>query len=91
MHLRILRWGCCSLCRFDTPLFYSDEQLQELAGTTLAAATAARKAGLTRSWQQLQPAVQQMLQQVGWVFVLGGSMPVFIDCVPAYGDLHASL
>jgi hypothetical protein len=64
---------CCVWCvlyvwcvphRFDTPLFYSEPQLQELSGTTLAAATAARQAALSRSWQQLKPAVEQMLQQV---------------------------
>lgn len=50
--------------RFSTPLFWGESQLSELAGTTLAAATAARKAALVRSWSQLQPAVDAMLKQV---------------------------
>lgn len=60
-------WFCCVCCkprRFNTPLFFTEAQLQELSGTTLAAATAARQAALSRSWQQLKPAVEQMLQQV---------------------------
>jgi hypothetical protein len=63
-HHCLQRLSCCCTCRFDSPLFYSAAQLAELAGTTLAAATTARKAALDRSWQQLKPAVQQMLQQV---------------------------
>jgi hypothetical protein len=53
-----------SLRRFSSPLFYCTQQLQQLAGTTLAAATAARKAGLARQWQELQSAVQQLSQEV---------------------------
>jgi hypothetical protein len=64
------------LSRFDTPLFYSEAQLQELSGTTLAAATAARKRALLRHWQQLRPAVEQMLQQVR---ALQHSMWCFLD------------
>lgn len=68
----VLRCAALSLvCRFHTPLFFSDGQLQELSGTTLAAATAARKAALSRSWQQLKPAVQQMLQQVRRMRTIG--------------------
>jgi len=69
-------FGClCPLLRFNTPLFYSDAQLQELSGTTLAAAAAARKASLSRSWQQLKPAVQAMMEQVG----------ALLDCVSCHG------
>ncbi|WIA21903.1 hypothetical protein OEZ85_004272 [Tetradesmus obliquus] len=50
---------------FSTPLWFDEQQLLELAGTTLAAATAARQASLARTWQRLQPAVSSMLQQVG--------------------------
>lgn len=66
-------FGClCTLLRFNTPLFYSDARLQELSGTTLAAAAAARKASLSRSWQQLKPAVQAMMEQVGAILDLIG-------------------
>ncbi|KAF6263984.1 hypothetical protein COO60DRAFT_266676 [Scenedesmus sp. NREL 46B-D3] len=51
-----------SLC---TPLWFDQQQLGELAGTTLAAATAARHASLARCWGRLQPAVSAMLKQVG--------------------------
>jgi hypothetical protein len=54
-------------CSFNTPLWFDEQQLGELAGTTLAAATAARHASLARTWERLQPAVSSMLKQVGFV------------------------
>jgi hypothetical protein len=51
-------------CSFHTPLWFDEQQLVELAGTTLAAATAARQASLARTWERLQPAVSSMLKQV---------------------------
>lgn len=42
-------------CRFATPLSFSEEKLSELSGTTLAAATAAREASITKTWQRLWP------------------------------------
>lgn len=50
---------------FDTPLAYSDSELQELRGTTLhkAAAAVARKLQLT--WSRLEPALSTLCRDLG--------------------------
>jgi hypothetical protein len=50
--------------RIDSPLWYDQDQMLELAGTTLAAAAAAQQMAVARSWQRLRPAAVNMLQQV---------------------------
>jgi len=50
--------------RINSPLWYDQDQMQELAGTTLAAAAAAQQAAVVKTWERLRPAAVHMLQQV---------------------------
>jgi hypothetical protein len=60
----LLSHPAAALCSFSAPLWYDAEQLQELSGTTLAAATRARRSALERQWERLESAVLDMLQLV---------------------------
>ena len=60
----LLSHPAAALCSFSAPLWYDAEQLQELSGTTLAAATRARRSALERQWERLESAVTDMLQLV---------------------------
>jgi hypothetical protein len=51
---------CCS---FDTPLWYGNEELQLLRGTTLWRAVELRRRSLEAQWKRLAPAVQELLRE----------------------------
>ncbi|CAK0754341.1 hypothetical protein CVIRNUC_002290 [Coccomyxa viridis] len=50
---------------FDTPLHFTESQLQELQGTTLHAATRVLNGNLERMWTKLEPVCQDLLLDAG--------------------------
>lgn len=53
---------CCS---FSTPLWFSNDQMALLRGTTLHKAASLHRRRLEAQWARLQPSVRAMLEEVG--------------------------
>lgn len=49
----------------DTPLFYSDDELKDLSGTTLEGATRSLRNQLSQQWKQLEPVCKNLLSKAG--------------------------
>ncbi|KAL3140376.1 hypothetical protein ABBQ38_004637 [Trebouxia sp. C0009 RCD-2024] len=71
--------------KLNTPLFYSDEDLAELKGTSLEEAVGVQKWQLGQAWKRLQPACSELLDKSGSFH----QQPTFEDFMWAHSIFHS--